>query len=77
MSMFLTAEEVTELTGIKTGRGGRTRSQLQVQHLRQQGIKFWTNARGDPVVSRAQFTGEPATAEQSKRWEPSVLNKAA
>jgi hypothetical protein len=35
------------------------------------------NARGDPVVARAQFTGEPATVEQNKRWEPSVLNKAA
>lgn len=71
---FLSAEEVAELTGIQTGRRGKTREQLQVEWLRTSGIPFWTNARGRPIIARAAIEGRQATEEQPrKKWQPKVL----
>ena len=52
-STFLTPEEVCELTGVRVGRAGKSREQLQVAWLRISGIPFWTNARGRPIIARA------------------------
>jgi hypothetical protein len=45
MSMFLTSDEVGELTGIKRGRDGKTAHHLQCEHLRLKAIPFYVNAR--------------------------------
>lgn len=74
---FLSAEEIGELSGILTGRKGKTREQLQVAWLRTSGIPFWTNARGRPIVARAAIEGRSTSAESSPRkWSPAVLEKA-
>lgn len=71
---FLSPEEVGELTGIRAGRRGQTREELQVDWLRTSGIPFWTNARGRPVIARAAIDGRQASAEQPKqKWQPKVL----
>lgn len=73
--IFLTLQEVAELTGIKTGRRGKNREQLQTDWLRGSGIPFWTNARGRPIIARAAIEGR--TSEQEaipKKWHPKVLS---
>jgi hypothetical protein len=85
--LFLTEEEVAELTGIKTGRRGKRREELQAEWMRTSGIPFWVNARGRPIIARAYFTGphsEPMprrksvpqalTDQQTKKWQPDVYN---
>ncbi|SDV48678.1 DUF4224 domain-containing protein [Chitinasiproducens palmae] len=72
---FLTQEEMTELSGIKTGKKGRTREQLQAEWLRTSGIPFWTNARGKPIVARVSIEGRGAATEPPTRaWQPRVVN---
>lgn len=72
---FLSAEEMSELSGILTGRNGQTREQLQVAWLRSAGIPFWTNARGRPVVARASIEGRTQAVEPPARsWQPKVVN---
>ena len=74
---FLTLEELTELTGVKTGRDKRTREQLQAEWLRTSGIPFWTNARGRPVVARVSIEGRNSAHEPEKKaWQPRVLSAA-
>lgn len=73
--MFLTEEEVTELTGIGAGRAGRTKHELQASFLKSAGIPFILNARGRPVVSKSFFeAGRMATAApvQKQTWQPGV-----
>lgn len=71
---FLSAEEVGELTGVRIGRRGKTREQLQVEWLLTSGIPFWTNARGRPIIARAVIEGRQAVAEAPrKKWQPKVL----
>ena len=50
MGIFLTAEEMAELTGYK--RHGK-----QIEALRQMGIPCRINARGRPVVTRSVIEG--------------------
>nr|WP_175800265.1 DUF4224 domain-containing protein [Burkholderia anthina] len=57
--LFLTAEEVAELTGVRTGRRRKSREELQVAWLRMSGIPFWVNARGRPIIACARITGQP------------------
>ncbi|WP_186104530.1 DUF4224 domain-containing protein [Burkholderia gladioli] len=71
--LFLTAEEVAELTGIGIGRKGQTREELQVAWLRTSGIPFWTNARGRPIIARAFFTGQKTEVPPRPKWQPKVL----
>lgn len=72
--MFLTLEEVAELTGIGTGRRGKTREQLQVEWLRTSGIPFWVNARGRPIIARAAINGPQQKQEPPReKWQPKVL----
>jgi hypothetical protein len=62
---FLTADELVALTG-------RKRKAHQIEALRQQGIPFYVNAIGRPVVVRAALNG--ATAVQARpTWSPRVL----
>lgn len=50
MGIFLTAEEMAELTGYK-------RHSKQIEALRQMGIPCRINARGRPVVTRSVIEG--------------------
>lgn len=79
LSLFLTAAEVAELTGIKRGHDGRTRGQLQCEHLRKNGIPFFQNASGEPKITRSYIEGRGSEQvnKPAPRWEPSVLQKAA
>jgi hypothetical protein len=76
--MFLTADEVAILTGIKRGRNGKSGYQLQAEQLRRMGLPFFVNACSRPIVTRVAVEGgraEPAKAE--KKWVPAVLRKEA
>ncbi len=78
---FLSPVEVAELTGIKTGKNvrGRTihREQLQIEFLRTQGIPFIVNARGRPMIVRANLVaGRAVVPEQKQAWQPRVLSAA-
>lgn len=72
---FLTVEEVAELTGIRAGRGGKTREQLQIEWLRTSGIPFWANARGRPIIARSAISGQRRDDEPARpKWQPKVLS---
>ncbi len=72
---FLTPEEVEVLTGIRVGRRGKTREQLQIEWLRTSGIPFWTNARGRPVIARSAIDGKARADEPARpKWQPKVLS---
>ncbi|WP_321921664.1 DUF4224 domain-containing protein [Burkholderia sp. BCC1998] len=73
--LFLTAEEVGELTGVLTGRRGKSREALQVEWLRTSGIPFWVNARGRPIIARVRITGEKKIETPPKpKSHPKALN---
>jgi hypothetical protein len=63
MGMFLTADELVELTGRKI-------KSKQIEALRRMGLAFHVNAVGKPVVAAAAIEGRtqttPAVAEV---WE--------
>lgn len=71
-STFLTEEEVAELTGVRVGRRGLLREQLQVAWLRTSGIPFWTNTRGRPIISRAAIESARAVEQERPKWQPQV-----
>jgi hypothetical protein len=72
--MFLTLHEVAELTGVKVGRRGKSREQLQIDWLRGSGIPFWTNIRGRPIIARSVIEGRASEQEATpKKWQPKVL----
>jgi hypothetical protein len=71
---FLSPEEVAELTGVKVGRRGKTREELQAEWLRASGIPFWTNARGRPIIARAAIEGRTSREElPKKKWQPRLM----
>ncbi|RQS63861.1 DUF4224 domain-containing protein [Burkholderia sp. Bp8984] len=72
--LFLTVDEVAELTGIRNGRRGQTREELQIAWLRTSGIPFWINARGRPIIARARITGQPTEPPPRPKWQPKALN---
>jgi Tol biopolymer transport system component len=63
MSLLLTQEELTELTGYK-------QPSKQLMHLRAQRIPFFTNRAGHPKVARAALEGKKAP-EIKQTWTPS------
>lgn len=73
-SMFLTQEEVAELTGIRTGRKGKTREQLQIAQLNAMRIPHYVNAIDRPIVVRALLEGTAKAADKPKPtlWEPTL-----
>ncbi|MCS6454755.1 DUF4224 domain-containing protein [Burkholderia thailandensis] len=73
-NIFLSRDEIAELTGVRTGRRGKSREDLQIDWLRTSGIPFWTNARGRPIVARAAIEGkQPREELPKKKWQPNVL----
>ncbi|VVE07538.1 DUF4224 domain-containing protein [Pandoraea sputorum] len=71
---FLTAEEVAELSGVRSGRRGKSREELQSDWLRSAGIPFWVNARGRPIVARVAIEGRTRGEEQPKnKWQPRMM----
>ena len=60
MGIFLTAEEMAELTGYK--RHGK-----QIEALRQMGIPCRINARGRPIVTRSVIEGAAAVVNPRGR----------
>lgn len=77
MSLFLTCEEIAELTGIKKGKNGKTRNQLQVEQLRLMGVAFFVNACGRPIVTHAAIEGNKQLAqEKSPTWKPAIVSVA-
>lgn len=63
MSLFLTAEELVELTG-------RKRASLQIAELKRMLIPYRVNAIGHPVVTRVAVEGGRQVKEERKAWEP-------
>lgn len=75
MSLFLTQEELAELTGIKRGRDGKSRNQLQCEHLRMFGVPFIPNAAGEPKVARSAIEGSiKTTAPKQSGWRPAAMS---
>lgn len=72
--MFLTPDEVATLTGIKKGRDGETREQLQVKQLRLMGVAFRINARSRPIVTWAAVDGQIPIMPTTPKWAPAVLS---
>ncbi|MBB5508091.1 DUF4224 domain-containing protein [Paraburkholderia atlantica] len=64
---FLSSEEVAELTGVRIGRRGQTREELQVAWLRTSGIPFWTNARGKPIIARSAIDGRKSKEDAPRK----------
>lgn len=61
MSIFLTCEDVAELTG-------RKNKSKQIEALRRMGLPFHVNAVGKPVVSVSAIEGRKETPIE-KEWE--------
>lgn len=73
MSTFLSTKELAELTGVRIGRDGKTREQLQAAELKRMKIPHYVNARGCPVVARAVVEGgAQQPTPQHKGWEPAL-----
>jgi hypothetical protein len=74
-SMFLTPDEVAELTGVRIGRNGKTREQLQIAQLKAMRIPHYVNAIDRPIVVRALLEGGSASPPKplSPGWEPGLM----
>lgn len=69
-ALLLDDDELKELTGIKTGRGGKTRAQLQEATLKRMRIPCAINAANRVIVARATFEGQRAAPLPAIAWEP-------
>ncbi|MEO8021118.1 DUF4224 domain-containing protein [Polaromonas sp.] len=67
---LLTPAEVAELTGVKIGKNGLTREQLQAQALKAMNIPHYVNARDEPKVVRAVLEGGKPEPKKKAAWEP-------
>lgn len=76
MSIFLSDQDIAELTGIRRGRSGMTRAQLQCQFLRERGIPFVSNIKGEPKVCTSYLEGR-SQSKQTEAWKPRILQTAA
>lgn len=74
MTTFLTTEEVAELTGIRRGKDGKTREQLQARALSSMRIPHHVNIVGRPIVARAVIEGVRKEAHErpAPSWSPSL-----
>lgn len=72
--LFLSADDVAELTGIRQGKLGKTREQRQVDTLRKMKIPHYVNAVGRPVVARAVIEGVGPVPEYVPTWEPRLAH---
>lgn len=71
--MFLSPQEIADLTGIRGGKKGCTREQLQAKELTRLRIPHYVNKADRVVVVRAVLEGRQAAAEPRKRWEPAPV----
>lgn len=69
MSMFLTEDEVSMLTGRKV-------KKLQVEQLRKMGVPFYVNAVGRPVVVRSALEGRKEHEITKPKWQPKMLQRS-
>ena len=74
MSPFLAEEYVDELTGIKKGSGGQSKYDIQRAWLKKQGIAFFQNARGRPVIVLSAIEGKKEKVETG--WSPKAVQGA-
>jgi len=63
MGMFLTADDLAELTGRKI-------KSKQIEVLRRMGLPFHVNAAGKPVVPVAAIEGRKQVAPPVQTWHP-------
>lgn len=70
--LFLTDDQLNQLTGIYRGRNNKRREELQAEHLRKIGVPFYPNARGKPIVAREALLGNKKT-KSKPAWEPKPL----
>ena len=70
-AMYLNRQEIAHLTGIKIGKDGKTREQLQIAALKSLHLPHYINAAGRPVVVRTVMQGGIPAANKPK-WESSV-----
>lgn len=70
MTTFLSTKEVGELTGVRTGRAGKSREQLQAAALVKMKIPHYVNPAGRPIVVRAVISGGHAQPEPVATWQP-------
>ena len=66
MSLFLTPEEVRELTGFAV-------KAKQIEQLRRMGIPFFVNGCGRAVVAVSAIEGRKPEAAAQPGWQPRVL----
>lgn len=66
MSLFLSQDEVRELTGY-------TIKAKQIDQLRRMGIPFLVNGAGRPVVTTAAVEGRKQQVPQTQGWSPAIL----
>ncbi len=59
MNMFLTPDEVSQLTG-------REQKSLQIEALMDMGIPFYVNASGRPVVPSAAISGNETVPKKKQ-----------
>jgi hypothetical protein len=69
MSMFMSHEELIELTGYKL-------ASKQAEMLKRQRIPFHTNKCGHPKVAKATLEGRKAEEKKTETWSPSWAAKA-
>lgn len=67
MSMFLSSQDIAELTGRKT-------KSKQIEALLRMGLPFWVNAIGKPVVTLKALEGR-RELPQEKAWTPQRKNR--
>lgn len=73
--IFLTPAEIAELTGIRQGSAGKTKTQRQAIALKSMGVPHYVNAAGLPIVARATIEGVGAAMNKSAlqamdAWDP-------
>jgi len=74
-NMFLTPEEIAELTGIKRGSNGKSREQRQITALKSMGVPHYVNVARRPIVARAVIEGASSAIAKAnlpliESWEP-------
>jgi hypothetical protein len=75
MSIIVPEKDMDEITGIKIGRSGRSKYQMQCEFLRRTGIPFIENAKGRPIVAIAAIEGRKQKEETIKpSWQPRLAS---
>jgi hypothetical protein len=73
MSMFLSQDDIEELTGVSQGKAGKTRFELQIAALKKMKVPHYVNAAGRPVVARAVIEGGTQPEIRQPTWEPRLV----